>query len=182
MVSEFYSKGYEVVRNMISKDLANEQFQKALTIRGTQFTDTQVPNSQAFYNTDTFRSNHDLLHPMMEKITGLELFKTYYYWRKYSKGALLRFHRDREACEISVTLHLGGDPWKIWLLDLDENAISVDLKPGDGLIYKGCQLAHWRGKFNGNMHVQTFYHFVDKYGPSRFQMNDQIERGRLQPL
>ena len=179
MDNEFYSKGYEVVRNLIPKDKIKEQFERANKLKGSQYIDLQVPFSLAFYNNGTLRENHDYIHSIMEKVTGLKLDKTYYYWRKYFTGSILRLHTDRPACEYSVTICIGGDPWDIWLLDLDENAIKVNLEPGDGLIYKGCQITHWRGKFKGTNHIQAFYHFVDRYGINRFQKGDNISKGNL---
>ena len=45
---------------------------------------------------------------------------------------------------ISTTLNLGGDPWPIYLDPTGKTrsslGIKVDLKPGDMLIYSGCDL------------------------------------------
>jgi len=37
--------------------------------------------------------------------------------------------------------------------------IKINLKEGDMLIYKGCDLEHWREPFNGEVCVQTFLHY-----------------------
>ena len=34
------------------------------------------------------------------------------------------------------------------------------LKPGDGLLYKGCELIHGREKFKGTECLQVFLHYV----------------------
>ena len=56
---------------------------------------------------------------IMEKTTGLKLLPTYSFWRMYTKYAILRKHKDRPACEISVTVHIGSDgtPWPIYMDD-----------------------------------------------------------------
>ncbi len=179
MDTEFYTKGYKVIRQILPKDVVDEQYKKAIDIEKSKFIDAQVPNALSFYNSPLLKLNHDTFLPIMEKETGLKLYKTYYYWRKYLKGAILRAHSDRPACEISVTLHVGGDHWSIWLMDFDENAIKLDLKPGDALIYRGCQLSHWRGKFDGDICVQAFYHYVDMYGVNRLHKDDAINKGEL---
>ena len=51
----------------------------------------------------------------MEKKTGLSLVPTYSYTRIYNKGNILKKHKDRPSCEISTTLHLGGDLWPIFI-------------------------------------------------------------------
>jgi len=64
-------------------------------------------------------------------------------------------HIDRKSCEFSTTLNLGGDPWPIYLEPNNE----INLKPGDMLIYKGCEVKHWRKPFKGELCVQTFLHY-----------------------
>tara|TARA_Y100000356_G_scaffold118678_1_gene109823 strand:+ start:1042 stop:1389 length:348 start_codon:yes stop_codon:yes gene_type:complete len=100
----------------------------------------------------------------MEKETGLELLPTYAFWRMYTKNAVLEKHTDRPSCEISVTVHIDSDktPWPIYI---DGN--PVETKPGDAVIYLGCELEHWRDSFKGDWHAQTFLHYVDKNGPNK---------------
>ena len=97
------------------------------------------------------------------------------------KGNILRRHKDRPSCEISTTLHLGGDEWPIFLdpsgadFVIDEfkqtikpgspKGVRVDLKVGDMLIYSGCELEHWREPFEGNICSQVFLHYNHANGP-----------------
>ena len=40
--------------------------------------------------------------------------------------------------------------------------------PGDCIIYRGCELEHWRDPFEvgeGYYQVQVFMHYIDKNGP-----------------
>ena len=101
---------------------------------------------------------------LMEKETGLELLPTYAFWRMYTKNAVLEKHTDRPSCEVSVTVHIDSDktPWPIYI---DGN--PVETKPGDAVIYLGCELEHWRDSFKGDWHAQTFLHYVDKNGPNK---------------
>ena len=94
------------------------------------------------------------LLPLMNKETGLKLIPTYSYARLYLNGDELKKHKDRKSCEYSTTLHLGGDEWPIYM-----DGVEVNLKPGDMLIYKGCELEHWREKFNQNVCGQVFLHY-----------------------
>jgi len=115
------------------------------------------------------------LKPKMEKETGYKLNETYSYARLYKKGDTLHRHKDRFSCEISTTMNLGGDAWPIYLdptgadnvIDEKKNLIKpnapkgirVDLKPGDMLIYSGCELEHWRERFEGETCCQVFLHY-----------------------
>tara|TARA_R110000822_G_scaffold310547_2_gene443930 strand:- start:272 stop:835 length:564 start_codon:yes stop_codon:yes gene_type:complete len=98
----------------------------------------------------------------MEKLTGLSLKPTCSFWRMYTKFSELESHKDRPACEISVTINLGGDGTS-WPIYIEGN--KINLKPGDAVIYLGCDLSHWREEFKGDWQAQTFLHYVDANGP-----------------
>jgi len=121
------------------------------------------------------------MRPIMKAKTGMDLVPTYSYTRLYEKGNILRRHKDRPSCEISTTLHLGGDPWPIFMdpsgadfvLDEHKNihkpgapkGVQVDLKIGDMLLYSGCELEHWREPFEGTVCSQVFLHYNHANGP-----------------
>lgn len=100
---------------------------------------------------------------IMEKETGLSLMPTYAFTRFYTYNAELVKHTDRPACEISVSAMWDSDGTK-WPLYIDGN--PVDMKSGDAVIYLGCESKHWRKNFEGDFHLQTFLHYVDKNGPN----------------
>ena len=100
---------------------------------------------------------------LMEQETGLSLFPTYSYWRMYTYGAFLKKHKDRPACEISLTVDLGGD--KKWPIFIDDKPFLSE--PGDAILYRGCDQEHWREKFYGDWYAQLFLHYVDSEGPNK---------------
>ena len=51
--------------------------------------------------------------------------------------------------------------WPIYLEDMKGKEIEVKLSPSDMLIYSGCELNHWRNKFEGDQCVQVFLHYND---------------------
>lgn len=106
----------------------------------------------------------------MEELTGLELLKTYAYWRYYHFGSFLDPHKDIESCEISVTACIHKtDNWPI-VMDGKE----IEMEEGDGVIYLGCELQHGRTeKFKGDGMAQIFMHYVDKNGPYVEHENDR---------
>ena len=139
------------------------------------FEDNQVPNSYAKYGDRFMETLLIKTIDVMQKKTGLKLVPTYSYTRLYRTGNTLQRHKDRPSCEISTTLNLGGDAWPIFIDPtgsdnvIDEykeihkpgapKGVKVDLKPGDMLIYSGCELEHWREPFQGQLCGQVFLHY-----------------------
>jgi hypothetical protein len=142
--------------------------------------DEQIPDTYCSYSDIAMETLLLKCQSGMEKATGLKLYPAYTYARIYKKGDILKRHKDRFSCEISTTMNLGGDPWPIYLSP-DENVgipdgqkitttsqakgIKVDLKPGDMLVYSGCELEHWREKFKGKECVQVFLHYNNRKTP-----------------
>jgi len=122
-------------------------------------------------NTETLLA---LLLNKISEITQKKLCPTYSYVRVYTKGEILKPHYDRPACQYSVTINFGGDPWPISFgeFNKDKNLEdgyrllnSITLKPGDGIVYMGEELVHWRNKFKGDHCAQAFLHYIDEEGP-----------------
>jgi alkylated DNA repair dioxygenase AlkB len=72
------------------------------------------------------------------------------YLRVYDPGAILGTHRDQPSCRWNVDLVVGGEPrperrnaWPLWL-DGRRGPEPVRLGLGDGLLYRGDRLQHWR--------------------------------------
>ena len=124
--------------------------------------DEQIPHTYSQYSNIAMETLMLKCQPIMEKSTGLKLQPSYTYARIYKKGDELKRHKDRFSCEISTTMNLGGDNWDIYLEPSGKEGlkgIKVSLKPGDMLVYSGCELEHWREKFKGNECCQVFLHY-----------------------
>jgi hypothetical protein len=106
----------------------------------------------------------------IEKCVNKKLLPTYAFWRMYTKGAILKKHTDRDACEISVTINISNDgtKWPIFLKHTE-----VNLNPGDGVVYYGKKLLHWREEFEGDFQAQCFLHYVDADGPYKDEFMDK---------
>ena len=123
----------------------------------------QVEGSLARYWHPQYRVIHSGIRRKLEKAIGCKLYNTYYYDRFYFPGQELTRHADRDACEISVTVHVSTnlpEPESKWPICIktpdtynDETKTeilvpgeerSVVLEPGDGMVYKGCERPHWR--------------------------------------
>ena len=65
-------------------------------------------------------------------------------------------------------MNLGGDDWPIYLEPSGEEGkkgTKVILNQGDMLIYKGCEVEHWREAFEGDNCGQVFLHYNDASDP-----------------
>jgi len=128
-------------------------------------------NSDSYFNFDCF-SDAFLMkkRKRMQEETGLKLLPTYSFSRVYTYNSDLKPHKDRPACEVSVTAMWGSDgtPWPIYM-----EGTKLEMNPGDAVIYLGCELEHWRDPFEGDWHAQTFFHYVDENGPNKDYAYDQ---------
>jgi hypothetical protein len=171
-VEKFNKDGYCVVKSVISNELRDFITQYALFDEMQDFSPdgSQVPSAHAKYGDPAMESLLLHLNKNMEENTGLELYPTYSFYRVYRTGDELKVHKDRPSCEISCTLCFNHSydqnqfQWPIYM-----NGNRTDVEPGDMVIYRGCDLDHWRDPFDiddeNAWHVQGFFHYVDANGP-----------------
>ena len=130
------------------------------------------------------------LTPAMEQVTGRPLVPTYDYFRIYRDGDLCHVHRDRPACEHSMSLTLAYSDGKPWPLELGregwdgpQDTVAADFGPepkaslamevGDAVAYRGTDHRHGRTMPNPNRwSAHLFLHWVDPDGPHRDQAFD----------
>ena len=113
---------------------------------------------------DTLLAN---LTPRLEQATGLRLYPTYSFYRVLRGGDALPRHTDRPACEISVSLNLGqqpDEPWPLWVKG-PHHTTPCNMRPGDGVLYRGLDCPHWREPFTGDHCAQVSLFWVDQNGP-----------------
>ena len=142
----FKTKKYQVIRQALSKELANFIFNYMMLQRdavdfmvknnkvnpanpfiGTR-TDKQVPGCYTKYGDWVMETLLMYMIPIMKAKTGLELIPTYTYTRLYEKGNILKRHKDRPSCEVSTTLHLVGGEWPIFLDPSGQNFVVDEYK------------------------------------------------------
>lgn len=178
----FKENKYVAVKEMLPNEIVDIASRYALIDEMTRFSDeasvqhhsAQVPGAHSKYADPLMESILQYLLPNMEYVTGLSLYPTYSYFRVYRPGMDLKPHTDRPACEISTTVsfkynYLGSDQpsWPIWV-DSKDGPKAFNLESGDAVVYRGCEVKHWREMFNapeGSYHIQGFFHFVDANGP-----------------
>ena len=166
---------YEYSKSKARRELLKEAFNPELYDKkyDGQFVDEQAPGAYSLYGDplmDVILQNAgNFVSGVIEK----ELVPTYSYWRLYVTDNVLKKHKDRPSCEYSTTLCLGYDAsnvkdkdynWPIFIKSHKGEVKSVTLKPVDMVIYKGCDVEHWRDAYKGLNHAQVFLHYNEKNG------------------
>ena len=129
--------------------------------------DGQVELRAAIHNEPTIASLHHGLAELLTDIAGEQLLASYCYLSHYVGGAVLERHLDRPQCayNLSVVFDMSGaapepEPWPIYL-EIDGKAVAVNLDVGDGLMYSGTEIQHWRDALPADQTaVVCFFHFV----------------------
>lgn len=182
----FKEQHYQVIKNLISPDVAELGYRYLLNKRRV-FTflhqnklinpfsthwgwmdDPTVKDTWATYGDVFFDTILAEKKEAIEKAIDFKLVETYTYGRLYKHGDILKRHKDRPSCQISATMFLGGEPWSIYVDNTggtNNPGIKVDLEPGDCLMYRGCELEHWRDQFKGEICGQVFFHYNDANDP-----------------
>ena len=162
-LSDFCYNYLRVKKQVYDTCIKNRYISPFEEVLGKYETDKdQVANTYSTYGDIAMDTLMLKIQPIMEQKTKLKLTPAYTYARVYKKGDILKRHKDRFSCEISTTLNLGGDNWPIYVEPSgkeNKKGVKVNLKPGDMLIYLGCELEHWREPFEGDECVQVFLHY-----------------------
>jgi hypothetical protein len=129
--------------------------------------DGQVERRSAIHNQPTIGSIHHGLAQIVSSVCAAPVKDSYCYLGCYEEGSVLERHKDRPQCAYNLSLVLdmqgpGGEPppWPIYL-EIDGRAEAVLLEVGDGLVYSGTDIWHWRDALPpGHKAIVCFYHFV----------------------
>jgi hypothetical protein len=188
----FEGNGYLPVKDFLSADLSRFLYTQLLmkVERGEYITDQQSPDQPAWAGESFLDAVLVENQKKVEELVGLELYPTYTYARMYNPGAILEPHKDRPACEVSLTCTLGfeGEAQALFFCAdkkpteelpageltneevqkerLAGNPTKIILSnPGDAALYKGCEMIHWRDVVKNTRNLaQVFLHYVAKNG------------------
>lgn len=176
MNQQLTDNNYIVIPNFISPYRANKlkedylHYAESNNLNG----DEQVPNSSSIYNYISFLELLCEKTPEVSEILEEPVLPTYAYSRVYRQNSILDRHVDRDSCEISLTVHLGGDnSWPIWIVSPEGDERCIELNPGDAMLYLGKIAEHWRNTYDGNEYVQVFLHYVRSKGDCSYAYFDK---------
>ena len=136
--------------------------------------DEQSSRRHVAHNESVARFFHYQIANAVAPVVGEAIKPSYVYLASYLSGAALKKHIDRAQCEFSVTLCLDFSPepkletsWPIHL-DTPNSTVTVYQALGDGLIYRGTKVPHYRSPLAaGHTSTSIFFHYVpaDFTGP-----------------
>lgn len=192
-MNDFLKNKYYIVKNAVDPTVRDLVTQYALFDEMQDFSPEkevmpgaeQVAEAHAKYSDPLMESILIYLQPIIEKEIEIQLYPTYSYFRVYRKNDKLDAHIDRESCEISATVcfnfsyDINNYSWPIFM----EGQRMIQY-PGDILIYRGCELSHWRDLFDcsdNDWQVQGFFHYVNAEGPFReFRFDRRPSLGHIE--
>lgn len=111
---------------------------------------------------------HQQISPLIERIIPEPIKPSYAYLGFYLAGAVLEKHTDREQCEYTLSLTIDAAPsaaaahaWPLCADLKDGTTLEALLGTGDGLIFKGRELPHYRHRLSEGRHSSSvFFHYV----------------------
>jgi hypothetical protein len=176
MNSQLVENNYIFIPSFISRDRAIEMAVDFdfFCSRNNLTGDEQAPNSSSVYNYISFLELLCEKTPEVSNIIKECVLPTYTYARVYKPGDELKRHRDRPACEISLTVNLYKEKdWPIYVQKPNGEEVSIEMQPGDAVLYLGCIADHWREEINQEKYIQVFLHYVRSRGPCNFAYFDR---------
>jgi hypothetical protein len=169
-VRSFQERGYASVRNLIHPfhvAALRRYYRHAVRSGAIRLGDEQSARRYAAHNESVARFFHYQIANVVGAMVGEPVKPSYVYLASYLSGAELKKHTDREQCEFSVTLCLDFSPepelatsWPI-RLDTGGGIATVYQAPGDGLVYRGTTVPHYREALaEGHTSTSIFFHYV----------------------
>jgi hypothetical protein len=167
---QFREKGYAPIANLIHPyHLAalRRYYRHAIRRGDIRLGDDQSARRYVAHNEGVARFFHYQIAKAVAAIAGEAIKPSYVYLASYLSGAELKKHTDRGQCEFSVTLCLDFSPepelatsWPI-RLDTGKCDVAVYQALGDGLVYRGTKVPHYRGVLpEGQTSTSIFFHYV----------------------
>jgi hypothetical protein len=167
---DYRNERYLCVRNLLPRSLVEylQVYYRILSAGSGFHKDEQCPLSWSVGGDPAFDALLAWIAPEVSRLVGFDVVPTYSYARIYAKGDVLARHSDRAACEISVSVAIeipqGAAPSMLWLKPPNHPATTVEMSEGDGCIYAGPEVDHWREPIPADGYMQLFLHFIDRRG------------------
>lgn len=171
-MSDFNNSGYIYCKNLVDENTMktiSQYFENKIARLEWQPKNNTLDSSAfGYYSDPLIEVMLKECLPIVEKETNLKLHPTYSYSRVYQENEQLLPHTDRPSCEVSVTVNVArkGNKWPIWMQYNNNDPVRFDLEVGDAVIYKGCEVTHWRKPLpKDDLNVQFMLHYVNQDGP-----------------
>jgi hypothetical protein len=166
----FRQRGYAPLRNLLHPfqvAALRRYYRHMIRERRICLGDNQSTRRYAAHNESVARFFHHQIASTVSAVAGGPVKASYVYLASYLSGSELKKHTDREQCEFSVTLCLDFSPepahetsWPI-RLDTPHGSVAVHQALGDGLVYRGTRVPHYRHTLpEGQTSTSIFFHYV----------------------
>mgnify|MGYP001193544122 CR=1 FL=1 len=182
---DFSKDGYCIIPNAVSKELcsfitqyARLKYKVAPNVYRSK--DDSLANIHREYGDPLMETLLQRLHSPVEQVTGMQLWPSLSFYYTYTRGNVLKKHKDRDSCEVVACLCIGSDAeyaqakkfWPIYL-GLSDEDLPVCLHQGDLVLFKGKALDHWREAYEGEWFISSIFAFVEREGPNNYLKYDQ---------
>ncbi len=130
--------------------------------------DEQVRLRHGWHNESVSRYFHHQFTDFVGRIAGEPVKPSYAYVSAYHEGAVLRPHVDRKQCVFTMSLAIedvdGSEKaaWPLWF-QTHSGRVSLEQRAGDGVLFRGCDLPHWRDvPPAGRESTTLLFHYVPR--------------------
>ena len=177
-MSQLLTKGYQQLNNVLPLDFCKQASNETAKHIETQPISYDFYRGFHFvwYNPPMMKDMLEVVKPRIEKLVGEELFPTYSFLTTYTNNSYMSAHKDRDACEISISINLSSSlDWKLYIKDLQEQEVALSTTVGNGVAYLGTKVEHWRNLLISDkpqFFMQTFLHYVRANGEYANLKND----------
>jgi len=197
---DYRKNGYALVRELVPRDVARALMNRVKADLGPGPLRAPPGTPDPIFDRNAVEIYGNQYTPLqtflwaltgaMEQVTGRSLIPTYDFFRIYREGDVCRVHRDRPACEHSLSLTLDYSDDVVWPLEVGaegetgpqdlfaddfgpEPHAALAMQVGDAVAYRGVEHRHGRTMPNPNMwSAHLFLHWVDRNGPHAGQAFD----------
>ena len=140
--------------------------------------DSQIGGAPCEYGDPVAEGLLSLKTSYLCDLLRLDLVPSYSYLRLYRPGDRLSAHRDRPACEITISASLAADSsWPLRIL-VGGSVGDYCPAPRGAVAFRGHELLHWRDTLSeGGPVAHVLFHYVDRHGPCRSWAYDRRPRG-----
>lgn len=166
----FHQRGYAPLRNLLHPfhvAALRRYYRRMIRTGQVYLGDNQSARRYVAHNESVTRFFHHQIATTVSEVVGEPVKPSYVYLASYLGGAELKKHTDREQCAFSVTLCLDFSPEPVhqtsWPIRLStaHGSVSVYQALGDGLVYRGTRVPHYRDPLPaGQTSTSVFFHYV----------------------
>jgi hypothetical protein len=169
----FQQTGVYYIRNVLTPKTCQEFTKKLLELKNEKHLVYEGGENTFFGNAfggncDVFEQSLRWIQPRFEDAFGLNAIPANSYGRIYYNTGKLEEHVDRDPLDytLSITLHNDtGVDWTIGVEDKLKQKHLVDVKIGDGVLFLGNKLKHWRPVLNcaeNTCYANLYMHWTNK--------------------